>query len=493
MTDKASVFTDPLAGTRAEHLERARAYHDAQDPAVVHRKRERSYFYAQVVKSLKTCLAWRRKVLDVGSGCGWLAGLLPGMQFVGVDLSARQVEFARGRYPEHTWRVGDAEAVDGLDRDFDAILLVSSLSEFYDVAAGLRHLRDIANPGTRLVIFSFSSLYYPVYKALEALGLKRSTRPQNVIQRDDFVNLLAISEWEIVRRFRRVLLPFYIPLLSFVVNEYLARLPVLRWFCLGEFVICRPLPRGAGTEGEPSVAIIVPAKNEEGNIPGLIRRIPRLARTQEVIFVDDQSTDATAQRALEGGNLRDDVQVVAGPGRGKAFAVEAGVRAASADICIILDADMAVRPEDLRQFYDLLRWRRCEVVNGTRMVYPHEGDAMRLANVLGNAAFAKVFSVLLGQRITDTLCGTKAFWRKDYLTFLRVREQLGFADRWGDYDLLFGAAAYNLLIRELPVHYFERIEGVTKMNKRIANGLRMAKVCWFAFVNLKLARRTNLL
>jgi len=127
-----------------------------------------------------------------------------------------------------------------------------------------------------------------------------------------------------------------------------------------------------------------------------------------------------------------------------------------------------------------------EFVNGSRLIYPVPRGAMKGMNMLGNKFFSLAFSYLLHQRVKDTLCGTKVLWRKDWERIKPLLGSWGIEDRWGDYELLFGASKLNLRIVDLPVHYQERIYGTTKMTRVFQNGLVMLRMCWHGFLKLKL-------
>src|SRR6266480_3677031 len=102
--------------------------------------------------------------------------------------------------------------------------------------------------------------------------------------------------------------------------------------------------------------------------------------------------------------------------------------------------------------------------------------AMRFLNLLGNRVFGLLLSVLIGQSIKDTLCGTKVFWREDYDRLAANRAYFGDFDPYGDFDLIFGAAKLNLSIVEIPVRYRERTYGAPNI-RRFADGwllLRMS-------------------
>jgi glycosyltransferase involved in cell wall biosynthesis len=234
--------------------------------------------------------------------------------------------------------------------------------------------------------------------------------------------------------------------------------------------------------------VIIPCKDEKGNVDAAVRRIPQLGRETEIIFCDDQSTDGTADEIMRvrASYPYKNVRFEKGPGICKSKNVWTGFDAATCDILMILDADLTTMPEELSYFLEVIASGQAEFVNGSRLVYPVPKGAMNTANMLGNKFFSVVFSYLLGQRIKDTLCGTKVLWRSDWQRIKPILESWGMDDRWGDYELLFGAAKLNLKILDLPVHYQERIYGSTKMTKVFRNGLVMLKMCWHGFLKLKL-------
>ena len=153
---------------------------------------------------------------------------------------------------------------------------------------------------------------------------------------------------------------------------------------------------------------------------------------------------------------------------------------------MILDADLTVIPEELPLFFNAIVEGRGEFINGSRLVYPMNENSMKFFNVIGNKFFSLLFSYILDQKVKDTLCGTKVMWRKDYFRIKKFIGKWGTEDLWGDYDLLFGAAKINLKIIDLPIHYFDRVYGKTKMTKVIKNGVRMLKISIAALFKLKI-------
>jgi len=235
----------------------------------------------------------------------------------------------------------------------------------------------------------------------------------------------------------------------------------------------------------PTVSVIIAARNEAGHIDELLRRIPEMGSHTEIIFVEGNSNDDTYEvikRSIAGSGR--DCRLLKQPGKGKGDAVRAGFEAAKGDILMILDADITVPPEDLPRFFDVLSSGIGEFVNGVRLVYSMESDAMRFFNVLGNKFFGWAFSWLLGQPIRDTLCGTKVLWASDYHKISRGRSYFGDFDPFGDFDLLFGAARLNLKIVEVPIRYRTRRYGKTNI-QRWRHGWLLLKMVVFAARQIK--------
>jgi glycosyltransferase involved in cell wall biosynthesis len=310
---------------------------------------------------------------------------------------------------------------------------------------------------------------------------------QNWLSTLDIANLLKLAGFEALETHRIVIVPKYVPLVSAFLNRFCARLPLLKRLCMTQVVIARLLPTLVPKE-ELSVSVIVPCKDEKGNVEDAAQRIPQMGRQTEIIFCDDRSTDGTTEEVLRMQSVysEKDIHLERGPGVCKSRNVWTGFDAATGDILMILDADLTTIPEELPYFLDVIAAGEAEFVNGSRLVYPVPKGAMTTANMLGNKFFSIAFTYLLGQRVKDTLCGTKVLWRSDWERIKPMLGSWGIEDRWGDYELLFGAAKLNLKILDLPVHYQERTYGSTKMTRVFRNGLVMLKMCWHGFLKLKL-------
>ena len=217
-----------------------------------------------------------------------------------------------------------------------------------------------------------------------------------------------------------------------------------------------------------SVSIVVAARNEEGNIKNILDRIPKMGPNDELIFVEGNSTDNTWQKIQDlSKEYSSKLNIITAQqsGKGKGDAVRKGFSLASKEILMILDADLTVPPEDLPRFYNAIVSGKGEFINGSRLVYPMEKEAMRFFNLLGNKFFAMAFSYVLGQRFKDTLCGTKVITLKNYQKLEKNRNYFGEFDPFGDFDLIFGAARMGLKIVEVPIIYRERTYGETNISR----------------------------
>jgi glycosyltransferase involved in cell wall biosynthesis len=293
--------------------------------------------------------------------------------------------------------------------------------------------------------------------------------------------MLNLAGFEAIRTWQEVLWP--LPLDGFA-NKFLARLWPFKEFTVSNFIIARPQPQAAVPE--PVVSVIVPARNESGNVRAIFERTPQMGSSTELVFVEGHSRDdtyAAIEREIAAHpNVR--ARLFRQQGIGKADAVRLGFREAQGDVLMILDADLTVPPEDLPRFYEALRSGKGEFINGVRLVYPMEKQAMQGLNFIGNKLFSLAFSWILGQPVKDTLCGTKVLWRKDYELIAANRSYFGDFDPFGDYDLIFGAAKLNRKIVDLPIRYRERTYGTTNIS-RWKHGMLLLRMVLFAARRLK--------
>jgi glycosyltransferase involved in cell wall biosynthesis len=303
---------------------------------------------------------------------------------------------------------------------------------------------------------------------------------------EDVGNLLQLADLELMRHWDEILLPLQAGGLEQLANRLLVKLWPLDQAALTHFVVARIAAHVRPQVDEPLVSVIVPARNESGNIAAIFDRTPEMGRGTELVFVEGHSTDETYQ-AIQREIARHperQCQLLRQTGKGKGDAVRLGFEHAHGDVLMILDADLTVAPEDLPRFLDALRSGKGEFINGVRLVYPMQKQAMRFLNLLGNKFFSLAFSWLLGQSIKDTLCGTKVLWARDYRRIAAQRTYFGDFDPFGDFDLLFGAARLNLKIVDMPIRYRERTYGTTNI-QRWRHGLLLLRMVAFAARRLK--------
>jgi SAM-dependent methyltransferase len=450
--------------------------------------RSNSAYYADDYRYMRFIVPEGARVLDLGCGTGHLLASLKPSQGVGIDFSPAMIAEARKLHPELTFIEGDIEnpaALSSLGQTFDYIVISDTIGLVEDIEETLRLLHPLCTSETRLVIAYYSPLWEPLIRMATALG-QRMPQPQaSLISTTDFLNILDLTDFEPIRLEWRQLSPLSFFGIGRLINRFIAPLPGIRRLCLRSYVVARSARSRA--QERPSTSIIIPCRNESGNIERAITEMPRFGGHQEIVFVEGNSKDDTLAVCQQ---MRDkyagtwDIKVLKQDGKGKGDAVRKGFAAATGDILMILDADLTVPPAALPKFYAAIADGKGEFINGTRLVYPLEAEAMRPLNYMANRAFAMIFSYLLNQRFTDTLCGTKVLRKTDYEKIVESRKYFGDFDPFGDFDLIFGAAKRSLRIVEVPVHYKARVFGETQIS-RFRDGWLLLRMVVFAFMKLK--------
>jgi len=432
-------------------------------------------------------------VLEVGCGTGELLKHLAVKRRLGVDRSAPQIEHARANDSTSAYVVAEGEHFTASE-DFEYIVLSDTINLVEDVQRLFAHLHRQSHPATRLLVNVPNTLWRPLFGFARLLGL-RAPQPHNSwLSHQDVANLLHLADWEVVKIQPRALIPFSGGIIERFINRWFA--PLLPWFCVTQFIVARPAVKGTAEEhvpaqgkispGEVTVSVVVPARNEAGNIEAAITRTPDMGKWTEFIFVEGGSSDNTweeiqrIQREYPGLKIKTMQQTE----RGKGNAVREAFAAAEGDIRMILDADLTMPPEELPKYLDALLAGHCEFANGCRLVYPMDDEAMRFLNMIANKSFGIMFSWLLGQPIKDTLCGTKVLTRVNYERIAENRAYFGDFDPYGDFDLLFGADRLNLKIRDIPIRYRDRTYGTTNIN-RWTGGWLLLRMVIFAARKLK--------
>jgi 2-polyprenyl-3-methyl-5-hydroxy-6-metoxy-1,4-benzoquinol methylase len=467
-----------------------RSYFDRIAPELDRWNRRNRAYYRDLEIFHQFWIAPGSRVLEIGCGTGdLLAQVRPGFG-VGIDFAENIIPIAQAKYPHLKFHCLDAETFTpqdiGTDEPFDFIILSGVLGHLSNIQLVLQRLHQFSNPRTRILLTFHNYLWQPLLTAAETIGQRRPQPPQSWLSMDDVQNLLSITGYRTIKPGRRFLCPKGIPLISQLANRFLVQLPGLNHLGLTNTIIARPEPI-PNRENLLSCSVVIPARNEAGNIANAIDRLPQLGCHTEVIFVEGHSSDNTweaIQRIVQQGHPRFKLKAFQQTGKGKADAVRLGFDQATGDVLMILDADLTVQPEDLTLFFDVIASGRGEFVNGARLVYPRSGEAMPWLNNLANKFFSLAFSFLLGQTLKDTLCGTKVIHRDDYEKLVAGRSYFGDFDPFGDFDLLFGATKLGLHLVDVPVRYQPRVYGSSNI-AHVKEGLVLLKMCLYASRKIK--------
>lgn len=451
-----------------EHNARTREHFEALAESYPNLKRRNRYYNDALIRFCRQLVPPGRKVLEVGSGRGDVLAAVSPRDGLGLDLSETMVRRAGEDYPHLRFEQRSIESFEG-DGSFDDVLLINTLEYTHDVGQVLDRVHAALRDNGRVLITTANPIWSPIFTTASKLGLRIPECERLFLTNEDVVNMLTLHGFETVYKSMDLLIPKKIPLVSDLTNWAISHTPILHLAGSTQLIAARKVPT---KRREYSVSVVVPCYNEVGNVERCITEMKKFGSATELIFVDDGSKDGTKDAVRPELNPKVDVRLISyAPNHGKGYAVKRGFDAAKNDIVMILDADLTTHPEELGPLYEAFAHGRAEFVNCTRLVYPMEGGAMKFANYLGNKMFTILVSVIMGARVSDTLCGTKAMFRSDYQHMTMGN------DPWGDYDFLFGAAQQRLVIRELPVHYRERVAGLSKMNsmKHTINLLRMCE------------------
>lgn len=444
-----------------------------------------SYYWNEITNYSNYFSHEDASVLEIGCGSGDLLAGIYGSRKVGIDFSEEFIAWAIEKHQGKNidFRVMDANNIT-LNEKFDLVIISNLIGFVDDIQNVFEQVKKVCHPNTKVIVQFYNSLWEPAIKFAELVGLKKKTPLQNWLNSRDINNLLFISGFDVYRNSKRLIFPFFFPILSFILNKYLAKFPIFRFFSLNIYSFAKPLPENDENvySKKYSTTVVIPARNESGNIENAITRLPKFGKHVEIIFIEGNSTDDTWEKIQEIQKKyasTHDIKIGQQKGKGKADAVREGYKIATGDILMILDADLTVPPEDIPKFYDAIASGKGDFINGTRLVYPMDKEAMRFLNYLGNHFFSWAFTWLLEQRFKDTLCGTKVMFRTDYIKLTKNRKYFGEFDPFGDFDLLFGAHKLNLKIVEVPIRYRERTYGSTNIS-RFKHGVILLRMCAFA-------------
>jgi ubiquinone/menaquinone biosynthesis C-methylase UbiE len=441
-------------------------------------------YQKNIVRILRNYIPINSSILEIGCSSGNLLASLKPSYGVGIDFSKSAIQIAKEKNKNLDFYLIDGHQITIPKKKFDYIILSDLINDLWDIQKVLEEIRPFTKPETRIIINFFNNIWLLPISLARKFGFLKKTLLQNWVTLNDLENLLVLTQFEKIKSNQEILLPFNIPFISNFANLFLSKIFLFRQFSITNFVICRSV--ASHENYKPTVSVIIAARNEAGNIKELIERIPKMGQETEIIFIEGNSTDNTYNVIKK--EIRNfpkkNCKLFKQSGKGKGDAVRLGFEKAKGDILMILDADITVPPEELIRFYKPLEDGVAEFVNGVRLVYPMENNAMQFLNLIGNKFFSYAFSWLLGQKIRDTLCGTKVLWRSDYKRIAANRGHFGDFDPFGDFDLLFGAAYLNLKIIEVPVRYRARKYGETNIS-RWKHGWLLLKMVVFAARRIK--------
>jgi len=424
------------------------------------------------------------RLLEIGCGEGDLLAALNPASGVGIDFSEAMIEKAACKYPHLIFQCADAHDLSTINGTFDVIILSDLLNELWDIQMVLKELSTLCTSRTRIFMNFYSRVWQLPFMVSKKLHWSRPMLSQNWLTKGDVTNLLALENFDIIRAWEEFLFPIPIIGVKDFFNRFLIRIWPFYLFACANMLVARP--RLQPEISSPKVSVIVPARNEAGNINAIFERVPEMGAGTELVFIEGGSKDDTFAKIEQGIQAHPQRRCILQKqiGVGKGQAVRQGFSIASGDILMILDADLTVPPENLPLFCEALVTGKGDFINGVRLVYPMEKEAMRFFNFLGNKFFSLAFSWLLGQPIKDTLCGTKVLWRKDYEQIASNRSYFGDFDPFGDFDLIFGAARLNLKLVDLPIRYQERTYGETNIS-RWKHGWLLLRMVIFAASKIK--------
>lgn len=445
---------------------------------------KKNYYYHQDLEKLaRHLIPPTVSVVQFSPKCGELLKTLPNSVKVGVEHYEDILKYLQKR--KGKTKYVDIKNISRLGKaSFDYVLFSHTFSDIDDVQSVLHKIHDFTHEDSKIIVFSFNYLWKPVLDIAEKLGLKIPTQKQpNWLTEYDIENLFYLENYIKIKSGKRFVFPYSFGFVSEFINRYISPLPIINSFALVSYSVYKPI----SNYRDYSVSIIIPARNEAGNMKGVLKKIPQLGKKTEIVFVEGHSKDDTYEV------IKNEIKNYNGPlkckllkqtGKGKGDAVRLGFEKASNELLMILDADLTVRPTDLPKFYNAIAQDKGEFVMGSRLVYPMEDEAMRVLNYFGNKFFSLVFTFLLGQPIKDTLCGTKVLTKRNYEKIAENRKYFGDFDPFGDFDLIFGAAKLNLKITEIPVRYRERVYGTTNIS-RFTHGFLLLQMVLVAAKKIK--------
>jgi len=472
--EKIIKHFDKLAGSRASWIKKSHG------------------FYYEDILAMREIIHENSKILEIGCGNGHLLSALKPSVGVGIDISRKMIECAKKEYKNIKFITADIDnssIINSLDIICDFIIISDTIGYFEDIEKVLNNLHILCNADTRIIVAYYSPFWDPFLNFAAKLKYKMPELPKALLNEVDISSLFEATKFETVKKQNKIIFPFKFLGIGRLLNRYISCLPIFSHFCLRNYVIARSL-KASSLDLPNSASVVIPCRNEKGNIRNALERLPLFTKNIEIIFIEGNSQDGTWEEVKK--VIKDKKFIKKGfkmkafqqKGIGKADAVFYAFEKASNDVLIILDGDLTVSPEDIPKFWKKIASGEAEYINGSRLIYPMENEAMRFLNYIANKFFSILFTWLLGQRYTDTLCGTKVIRKKHYIRATRRNEEFGDFDPFGDFFIIFGAARLNLKMLEVPIRYRAREYGETQIS-RFSHGLLLIKMVIFAFFKLK--------
>ena len=367
-------------------------------------------------------------------------------------------------------------------KNYDAIILLQPLNHTFDLVDFFNKLKINTKSNCKIFFFYFSKRWFPVFKILNLLNITKK------LDHDEFsyidkskINLfLNLCDYSINTNINSINFLSKSKYFNYLLNLINTLIPFLDIFSFCK-IQCVSSKNRINNE-KFTVSIIIPCRNEVNNIPLIFEELKKINSDYEAIFVNDKSTDKTKEKILNLVDTNKNIRLIEGEGINKYRAVRMGVKNSNKDICIILDADLEVKASEIDKCINLMQKYNLDFINCSRFVYRQKKFSMRFLNFFGNKFFAFLFSLIVKDNVTDTLCGTKAFFRKDWDLFEQFGNKTNNYDQWGDFNLIFGSYFHALKVQEFPVRYFARTSGESKMNNRFTRFLKMLIACYYSFL-----------
>ena len=253
-----------------------------------------AFFHAEDLRYLRFLIPEGLRVLEVGCGTGdVLAGLKPSYG-LGIDFSPAMIAEAETAHPELDFRVGDVEDegfVADLPGPFDVILILDTIGSLDDCQAVLERLHAHCTRETRMVVVYYSHLWQPLLKLTELIGWRAKHPPENVMSPADIRAMAGLADFGLIKSEMRLLSPLRLLGIGRFFNRFISTLPIVRRLSLRHYSVFRSARKAR--EGLKSATVVIPARNERGNIEPAVQRMPDFCEDLEIIFVEGHSKDGT--------------------------------------------------------------------------------------------------------------------------------------------------------------------------------------------------------